>query len=91
MKEQLIPTHTLIAAKRAAYRTAAQSLALSFALPAGVTIVFTQDALLAAAVGLGGAIVGAAANGAQAYFDILGKGIPEDYAPTDYVPRYGAK
>ena len=91
MSNKLIPADVQGAAKRAFLRTASQSLALSFMLPAGVTIAFTGDALLAAAVGLGGAIVGAVANGAQAYFDILGKGIPEDYAPTDYVPRYGAK
>lgn len=91
MTSKLIPADVQAAAKRAFLRTAAQSLALSFVLPAGVTIVFTQDALLAAAVGLGGAIVGAAANGLQAYFSILAKGIPEDYAPSDYVPRYGVK
>ncbi len=81
MSEKLIPADTKLAAKRGFIRTAAQSLATSLVLPAGVTFAFTQDALIAAAVGVGGMIVGAVVNGAQSYFSILGSGIPEDYAP----------
>lgn len=79
---KLIPEQTHLAAKRGFIRTAAQSLATSFVLPAGVTIAFTGDALLAAAVGLGGLLVGAAVNGLQSYFSILGSGIPDDYQPS---------
>ena len=77
----LIPEETRIAAKRGFIRTASQSLATSFVLPAGVTIAFTQDALLAAAIGVGGLVVGAVVNGLQSYFSILGQGIPDDYQP----------
>lgn len=78
---KIIPYETHIAAQRGFVRTAAQSLATSFVLPAGVTIAFTQDVILAAAIGVGGMIVGAVANGLQSYFDIISKGIPEDYSP----------
>lgn len=80
---ELIPEATKLAAKRGFIRTASQSLAMSFVLPAGVTIAFTQDALLAAGVGLAGLVVGALVNGAQSYFSILSKGIPEDYLPDE--------
>ena len=85
MSEKLIPADTKLAAKRGFIRTASQSLATSLVLPAGVTFAFTQDALIAAAVGVGGMIIGAVINGAQSYFSILSAGIPEDYAPRpDY-------
>lgn len=76
----LIPKDAQRAAARGFIRTSAQSLATSLVLPAGVTFAFTNDALLAAAVGVGGMIVGAVVNGAQAYFDILSRGIPDDYS-----------
>lgn len=83
MSEKLIPADTKLAAKRGFIRTAAQSLATSLVLPAGVTFAFTQDALISAAVGVGGMIVGAVVNGAQSYFSILSAGIPEDYKPRE--------
>jgi hypothetical protein len=81
MAEKLIPADALRAATRGFIRTGAQSLATSFGGLAGVTFVFTQDALLSAAVGVGGMLVTAAVNGAQSFFSILHRGIPEDYAP----------
>ncbi|WP_053386258.1 hypothetical protein [Leucobacter japonicus] len=77
-----IPAETKLAAKRGFIRTAAQSLATSFVIPAGVTLAFTQEALLAAAVGVAGVIVGAGVNGLQSYFDIISRGIPDDYQPS---------
>lgn len=79
MSTPLIPAATLTAAKRGFIRTAAQSLATSFTLTATPVLVFTQDAALAAAVGVGGMIAGAVINGAQSFFSIVSKGIPEDY------------
>jgi len=81
MTDKLIPADAHRAAKRGFIRTAAQSLATSLALPAGVTFAFTHDALISAAVGVGGMIVGAVVNGAQSYFSILSKGIPGEYEP----------
>lgn len=83
MTEHLIPADAQRAAARGFIRTGAQSLATSFAGFGGLTFAFTQDAGLAAAVGLGGAIVAAVANGAQSYFTILARGIPEAYAPAE--------
>ena len=80
MSTELIPADTLVAAKRGFIRTATQSLATSLVLPAGATFAFTQDALLAAAVGVGGMLAGALINGLQSYFSILSSGIPEDYS-----------
>lgn len=76
---KVIPDTTLFAAKRGFVRTFSQSLATSLVIPAGVTFAFTQDALLAAAVGVGGMLVGATVNGAQSYFDIISKGVPDEY------------
>ena len=79
MTDSLIPSATKTAAKRGFIRTAAQSLSGSAALGAIPTLVFTGDALLTVGVGLASAIVGAGAAGAQSYFSIISKGIPEDY------------
>lgn len=76
---KLIPADAHKAAKRGFIRTASQSLATGFVIPAGVTFAFTGDYWLALALGVGGAIVNAGFNGAQSYFDLLSKGIPEDY------------
>ncbi len=89
-KIKIIPEQTRIAATRAFVRTAAQSLAVSFVLPAGATLVFTQDALMSAAVGVGGMFLGAVVNGAQAYFSVIGSGIPEEYVEAGNLPRHGA-
>ena len=80
MSTELIPADTHVAAKRGFIRTATQSLATSLVLPAGATFAFTQDALLAAAVGVGGMLVGAVINGLQSYFSIISNGIPDDYS-----------
>lgn len=79
----LIPANTKAAAKRGFIRTAAQSLATGFIVPAGVAFGFTQEFGLALGLGLAGAVVNAGINGAQSYFDILSKGIPEDYEALD--------
>ena len=89
-KSKIVPEATQLAAKKAFVRTAAQSLAMSLVLPASITFAFTQDALLTAAVGVGGMIVGATVNGAQAYFAMIGKGIPEEYAAAGELPQHGA-
>ncbi|WP_053385717.1 hypothetical protein [Leucobacter japonicus] len=75
----IIPEATRHAAKRAFIRTAAQSLATSFALPAGITLALTREAWLAAVFGIGGVVIGAGVNGVQAYCDIIARGIPGDY------------
>lgn len=82
MSTHLIPATTITAAKRGFIRTASQSLATSFTLTATPVLVFTQDAVLAAAVGVGGMVAGAVINGAQSFFNILSKGIPDDYQGT---------
>jgi len=76
---KVIPDTTLFAAKRGFVRTFSQSLATSLVIPAGLTLAFTHDALLAAAVGVAGMLVGAGVNGAQSYFDIISKGVPDEY------------
>ena len=48
---KVIPDTTLFAAKRGFVRTFSQSLATSLVIPAGLTLAFTHDALLAVAVG----------------------------------------
>lgn len=75
----LIPDATKVAAKRGFIRTAAQSLSGSAALGGIPTLVFTGDALLTVGVGMVSAVVGAGLAGAQSYFSIISKGIPEDY------------
>lgn len=89
-KDKIVPYETKIAAQRAFVRTAAQSLATSFVLPAGMTLAFTGDALLSAAIGVGGMLVGAGVNGAQAYFSVIASGIPEAYVEAGKLPRHGA-
>ena len=79
----LIPADTQVAAKRGFIRTATQSLATGFVIPAGLTLAFTSEFALALALGLAGAAVQALVNGAQSYFSILSKGIPEDYETLD--------
>ena len=79
MSNTLVPADVHAAAKRGFLRTAAQSLSTGFAIPAGLTLAFTADFALALALGLAGAVVVAALNGAQSYFSILSKGIPADY------------
>lgn len=75
-KPKVIPVVTVLAAKRGFVRTFAQSLATSLLFLARVTIVFTQDALLAAAVGVGGMLVSASINALQSFFDMVSKDVP---------------
>lgn len=86
MTDHLIPADAHRAAARGFIRTGSQSLATSLAGFGGLTFAFTQDAGLAAAVGLGGAVVAAVVNGTQSYFTILARGIPEAYAPAGTAP-----
>lgn len=90
---KIIPDAVKLAAKRGFVRTASQSLATSLVLPAGVTFAFTQDALLSAAVGVGGMAVGAVVNGLQSYFSIIGKGVPDEYQvdETEQRGKYAAE
>ena len=80
--DRLVPRSADLAARRGFIRTASQSLAMGFVIPAGVTFAYTQDFLSTVLVGLGGLVAIALANGAQSYFSILSNGIPEDYAPA---------
>jgi hypothetical protein len=87
MADKLIPENAQVAAKRGFIRTASQSIAT--ALAGAVTVAIVTDAVdkaqagdwvslaVAAVVAVGTPIV----NGAQSYFDILSRGIPEDYKP----------
>lgn len=86
-KPKVIPEATVFAAQRGFVRTFTQSLATSLLLPAGVTLVFTQDALLAAAVGVGGMLVGASINALQSFFDIVSKGVPDEYQVGEKARR----
>lgn len=79
----LIPANTKAAAARGFIRTASQSLATGFIIPAGVAFGFTQEFGTAVLLGVGSAIVSAGFNGVQSYFSILSKGIPEDYETLD--------
>ena len=76
---KVIPDATMFAAKRGFVRTFSQSLATSLVIPAGLTLAFTHDALLTVAVGAASMLAGAAVNGAQSYFDIISKGVPDEY------------
>lgn len=82
MTDELIPSTTILAAKRGFIRTSTQSLATGFAVPGALTLAFTGDALLALGVGAAGLAFNAVVNGLQSYFSILSKGIPEDYAAS---------
>lgn len=86
MTKNLIPADAAFAAKRGFIRTAAQSLATGFGVPGALTLAFTGDGLLALGVGVAGLAFNAVINGAQSYFDILGRGIPEAYAPAEFQP-----
>lgn len=79
----LIPANTKAAAARGFIRTASQSLATGFVIPAGLTFAFTEEFGLALGLGLAGAVVQAVLNGGQSYFSILSKGIPEEYETLD--------
>ena len=80
MTDKIIPDNAKKAAARGFIRTASQSLATGFAVPGGLTLVFTGDGLLALGVGVLGLLFNALVNGAQSYFSILSAGIPEEYA-----------
>ena len=77
----LIPADTHLAAKRGFIRTASQSLASGFIIPAGTAFALTSEFGLALLWGLVGLVASAFANGAQSYFSIISRGIPEDYQP----------
>lgn len=81
-KEKLIPDNARLAAKRGFIRTASQSLAGSFLALGGTTLTLTRDVFLALGIALIGAIFTALIAGCSAYFDLLYKGIPEEYAST---------
>lgn len=81
-KNKLIPADALHAAKQGFIRTASQSLATSFTITGGLTIAFTGDAAMALGVAAAATVATAALNGAQSFFSILHRGIPEAYAPA---------
>lgn len=94
MTDKIIPANVSLAAKRGFIRTASQSIAT--ALGGGITaaavlqVVNGEIPVVAAVVISAVAAATPLINGAAAYFSILGKGIPEEYAPNGYLPRYGA-
>lgn len=84
MSDPTIPASTLKAAKRGFIRTASQSIAT--ALGGGITVnavllvinggnVDWTVLVVTAAVAVATPVI----NGAQSYFSILGKGVPDDY------------
>lgn len=88
MSDQIIPPAVKLAAKRGFIRTASQSIAT--ALAGGITVALATDAVskaqagdwvtlgIAAAVAVGTPLI----NGAQSYFSIIAKGLPDDYLPA---------
>jgi len=88
MTDQLVPPAVKVAAKRGFIRTASQSIAT--ALAGGVTVAIVTDAVgkaqagdwVTLAVAAGVAVVTPIINGAQSYFSIIAKGLPEEYIPA---------
>jgi hypothetical protein len=83
------------AAVRAGVRSGAQALAAGFVLPAGLTMAFTQEWVVALLMGLALALVSAVVTGIQSYASFIAKGIPDAYVTAaveqaDYVPRHAA-
>jgi len=83
----LIPANTQAAAKRGFIRTAAQSIATALAGGVSATAVLSVVAgeveLVPTLIVWGVAVATPFVNGAQSYFSIIGKGIPEDYEALD--------
>lgn len=83
------------AAVRAGVRTGAAALAAGFILPAGLTVAFTREWLMALLIGLALAAVSAVVSGIQSYASFIAKGVPDPYVTAaleqaDYVPRHAA-
>jgi len=86
MTDPTIPPAVIKAAKRGFIRTASQSLATSFGTGISVGALATlvnhgQPDWWTIGAGAAVFILTPLINGAQSYFSILGKGIPEDYQP----------
>lgn len=84
MSDPLVPDSVKKAAKRGFIRTASQSIATSLAGGISVAAVTTivnggNPDVIGIAIGAGVAIATPIINGAQSYFSILSKGIPEEY------------
>lgn len=75
-----VPVAVQAAARRAFLRTAADAMSTSALLTGGIAIAFTGDALTALGVAAGSAVAGALFAGAQAWFRMIAKGIPDEYA-----------
>lgn len=80
----LIPADATLAAKRAFIRTTAQAYGTALAGGLSGTLVLSlatgETPLVATLITWGVAAVSPLIAGASAYFSILSKGIPEDYA-----------
>ena len=75
---KIIPEATKLAAKRGFIRTFCQ--ALSSAIPIGaIALTLTTDALIGAAVAVGGTLISAGLAGLASYLDITASGIPDEY------------
>lgn len=74
-----VPEHVLVAAKRGFLRTASQSLATALVVPTGITFALTSDFWVSMGVGVAGMALSAIVNGAQSFFSIISKGIPDEY------------
>lgn len=78
MTEKIITPKLRTAAKIAFIRTAGQSL--TAVLPVGaITVVVTGEWLLAAVLGAAGAVVTAGLAGSVAAWDIIRRGLPDEY------------
>lgn len=80
--EGLIPNATQTAARRALIRTFSQSLSSALAI-GGVTLALDAEWWLKAIIFVGGVLLTAAIAGLSAYFNVLAKGLPEDYVAAD--------
>lgn len=78
MSGSVIPTETLLAAKRGFVRTATQTLSSVIPITA-IAIPTTGDAGLGMALGAGGAVVSSVLAGAASALMIISKGIPDEY------------
>jgi len=79
----LIPADTKAAAKRGFIRTASQSIATALGAGISATAILSVASgevdLVPTLITWGVAVATPFINGAQSYFSILSKGIPEDY------------
>lgn len=90
MSNHVIPPETKLAAKRAFWRTTSQGYATSISaslIISIVSLITSSEDWLIVLVAVITAIVTPPAAGLAAYFQWLGKGIPEEYVPAAIEKR----